>query len=154
MTGPKTQTNKDKGPKPTNGDCVSHLELKEMVRALTKTFESHIIDVDSSPSGSIHPSFSLFDANIANEYTEWEVSMDNIFARHHMCDRRKNKIVASTLTNDALVWRNYVTHGFRGQTQAQFTCVLGSSLTHMMTHGIEMNVTSLIFNGFLYKIVK
>jgi hypothetical protein len=33
-----------------------------------------------------------------------------------------------------------------GQTQARFTCVLGSSLTHMMTHGTTMNVTSLIYN--------
>jgi hypothetical protein len=32
--------------------------------------------------------------------------------------------------------------------------VLGSSLTHMMTHGTEMNVTSLIYNEVLYKIVK
>jgi hypothetical protein len=40
-------------------------------------------------------------------------------------------------------------------TGANFTkCVLGSSLTHMMTHGTETNVTSLIYNGILYKIVK
>jgi hypothetical protein len=32
--------------------------------------------------------------------------------------------------------------------------VLGSSLTHMMTHGTETNVTSLIYNEVLYKIVK
>ena len=32
--------------------------------------------------------------------------------------------------------------------------VLGSSLTHMMTHDIETNITSLIYNGVLYKIVK
>jgi hypothetical protein len=46
--------------------------------ALTKAFESHTIDVDSSPSGSIYPSFSSFDENIANEYNEW-VSMDKTF---------------------------------------------------------------------------
>jgi hypothetical protein len=50
----------------------------------------------------IHP--SLFYENIANEYNEWEVSVDTIFARRHICDSRKIKIVASTLTNDALVW--------------------------------------------------
>jgi hypothetical protein len=33
-----------------------------------------------------------------------------------------------------------------GQTWARLTCVLGSSLTHMMTHGTEMNVTSLLYN--------
>jgi hypothetical protein len=32
--------------------------------------------------------------------------------------------------------------------------VLGSSLTHMMTHGTETNVTSLIYNRVLYKIDK
>jgi hypothetical protein len=32
--------------------------------------------------------------------------------------------------------------------------VLGPSLTHMMTHGIETNITSLIYNGVLYKIIK
>jgi hypothetical protein len=37
------------------------------------------------------------------------------------------------------------------QTRARFTCVLGSSLTHMMTHGTETNVTSLIYKGVLYK---
>jgi hypothetical protein len=41
-----------------------------------------------------------------------------------------------------------------GQTLARFTCVLGSSLTHMMTHGTETNVTTLIYNRVLYKIVK
>jgi hypothetical protein len=80
MTGPKTQIDKDKGPKTTDGECVSYLELKEMLCALTKVFESHTIVVDSSPSGSIFPSFSSFDENIANEYNEWEVSMDKIFA--------------------------------------------------------------------------
>jgi hypothetical protein len=33
-----------------------------------------------------------------------------------------------------------------GQTQARLKCVLGSSLTHMMTHGTESNVTSLLNN--------
>jgi hypothetical protein len=42
-----------------------------------------------------------------------------------------------------------VTPGFKGQTRARIKCVLGSSLTHMMTHGTETNVTSLIYNGVL-----
>jgi hypothetical protein len=57
MIGLKNETNKDKGPKPTNG---SHLELKEMMRVLTKVFKSHTIDVDLSLSGSIYPSFLFF----------------------------------------------------------------------------------------------
>jgi hypothetical protein len=106
MTGPKTQTDKDKGPKTTDGECVSYLELKEMMRTLTKAFESHTIDADSSPSCLIYPSFSCFDENIANEYNEWEVLMYKIFVGRHICDRGKTKIMASTLTNDALVWWN------------------------------------------------
>ena len=62
---------KDKGLKTTNGECVSYLELKKMMRALTKAFESHTIDADLSPSGLIYPSFYSFDENIANEYYEW-----------------------------------------------------------------------------------
>jgi hypothetical protein len=47
-----------------------------------------------------------------------------------------------------------VTPRLRGLNQVRLTCVLGSSLTHMMTHGTEMNVTSLIYSEVLYKIVK
>jgi hypothetical protein len=49
----------------------------------------------------------------------------------------------------------YLSHPDLGsQTRARGTCVLGSSLTHMMNHGTETNGTSLIYNGVLYKIVK
>jgi hypothetical protein len=92
MIGPKTQTDKDKGTKSTNDECVFHMELKEMMHILTKAFESHIIDVDSSPTCYIFPSFYYFYENIANEYTEWEVSMDTTFARCYICDRRKLKL--------------------------------------------------------------
>jgi hypothetical protein len=51
-------------------------------------------------------------------------------------------------------WWWVVTPGFKGQTRVRLKCVLGSSLTHMMTHGTEMNVTSLLYNGVMYKIVK
>jgi hypothetical protein len=131
MTGPKTQTDKDKGPKPTDGKCVSDIELKEMMHTLTKAFESHTIDVDSSPSGYIYPSFSSFDANIANEYTEWGLLMDNIFARRRICDRQNIKIVASTLVNHVLVWWNNFHDYVKPQTwtdvksvmREQFVCM-------------------------------
>jgi hypothetical protein len=106
MTGAKTQMDKDKSHKTTDGECVSYLELKRIMWALTKAFESHTIDAKSSPLGWIYPSFSSFNENIANEYNEWEVSIDKIFARRRICDRRKIKIVAITLTNGALVWWN------------------------------------------------
>jgi hypothetical protein len=47
-----------------------------------------------------------------------------------------------------------VTPGCRGPNRARLTYVIGSSLTHMMSHGTVMNVTSLLYNGVLYKIVK
>jgi hypothetical protein len=107
MTGPSTQMEKELGPKPTDDECISHIELKEMMCILTKAFESHTIDVDSSSSCSIYPSVTSFDANIANEYTEWEVAMYKIFAQCRICGRRKIKVVASTLTNHLLVlWNN------------------------------------------------
>jgi hypothetical protein len=53
-----------------------------------------------------------------------------------------------------LVFRESVTPRFKSQTRARIKCVLGSSLTHMMTHGTETNVASLIYNGVLYKITK
>jgi hypothetical protein len=57
-------------------------------------------------------------------------------------------------------WRNFapsVSHpGFRGTKPGRESSpsVLGSCFTHMMTHGTETNVTSLIYNRLLYKIVK
>jgi hypothetical protein len=47
-----------------------------------------------------------------------------------------------------------VTLGFKGQTWVRLKCVLRSSLTHIMTHGTETNVTSLMYNEILYKVVK
>jgi hypothetical protein len=42
----------------------------------------------------------------------------------------------------------------RREIRACVKCVPGSSLIHIMIHGTEMNVTSLIYNRVLYKIVK
>jgi hypothetical protein len=47
------------------------------------------------------------------------------------------------------VGRTQVDEGDDGRdchNRARIKCVLGSSLTHMMTHGIETNVTSLLYN--------
>jgi hypothetical protein len=40
-----------------------------------------------------------------------------------------------------------------GSRARKAKCVLGLSLTHMMTHGTETNVTSLIYSWVLYKIL-
>jgi hypothetical protein len=37
-------------------------------------------------------------------YLDWEMTMDKEFAQCHMCDRRKIKIVVSSLTHGALTW--------------------------------------------------
>jgi hypothetical protein len=39
-----------------------------------------------------------------------------------------------------------VSHPDLRETRARIKCVLGSSLKHMVTHGIEMNITSLLLN--------
>jgi hypothetical protein len=41
MTGPKNQMDKDKGLKFNNDECVSQMELKEMMRAMTEAFKKY-----------------------------------------------------------------------------------------------------------------
>jgi hypothetical protein len=41
MTGPKNQMDKEKGPKLNDDECVSQLELKEMMRAMTEAFKKY-----------------------------------------------------------------------------------------------------------------
>jgi hypothetical protein len=41
MTGPKNQMDKEKGPKLNDDECVSQLELKEMMRAMTEAFKEY-----------------------------------------------------------------------------------------------------------------
>jgi hypothetical protein len=70
-----------------------------------------------------------------------------------------NKRSRSNLRRSHTIARKFycctcVTPGFMGQTRARIKCVLLSSLTHMMTHGTETNVISLVYDGVPYKIVK
>ena len=39
-----------------------------------------------------------------DEYMEWEIAIDNIFATHFMCPRRKVKNASSVLRHFALSW--------------------------------------------------
>jgi hypothetical protein len=41
MTEPKTQMDKEKGPKPNDDECVSQLELKEMIHAMIDAFNKY-----------------------------------------------------------------------------------------------------------------
>jgi hypothetical protein len=47
-----------------------------------------------------------------------------------------------------------VTPGFKGQTRAWIKCMLGSRLTHIMTHGTKTNVLSYYIRRVMYKIAK
>jgi hypothetical protein len=53
---------KDKSPKTTDGECVSYLELKEMMHTVTKAFESQTIDADSLWQN--HPDYSSWSARV------------------------------------------------------------------------------------------
>ena len=45
-----------------------------------------------------------YDGIGADEYMEWEIAIDNIFATRFMCPRRKVKNAASVLRHSALSW--------------------------------------------------
>jgi hypothetical protein len=41
MTGPKNQMDKDNGPQLNDDECVSQMELKVMMRAMTEAFKKY-----------------------------------------------------------------------------------------------------------------
>ena len=45
-----------------------------------------------------------YDGIGADEYMEWEIAIDNIFATRFMCPRRKVKNASSVLRHFALSW--------------------------------------------------
>ena len=53
---------------------------------------------------SILPSPPTYDGIGADEYMDWEIAIDNIFATRFMCPRRKVKNAASVLRHSALSW--------------------------------------------------
>ena len=53
-------------------------------------------------TGSSYP--PNYDGISADEYIEWEIAIDNIFANRFMCSRRKIKNAASVLQLSALTW--------------------------------------------------
>jgi hypothetical protein len=75
MTRLKTQTDKDKGSKTIDGECVSYLEFKEMMYALTKAIESEPLMLLRLPQVRyIHPSLLLMkilQMSIMNGKYQW-----------------------------------------------------------------------------------
>ena len=53
-------------------------------------------------TGSSYP--STYDGIGADEYIEWEIVIDNIFANRFMCPRMKVKNADSVLRLSALTW--------------------------------------------------
>jgi hypothetical protein len=69
MTGPKNQTDNEKGLKPNNDECVSHLELKEMIHAM----------MDSSNN---------YQDSLAISYEQLDQCVAELVRRMHMLETR------------------------------------------------------------------
>jgi len=57
-----------------------------------------------------------YDGISADEYMEWEIFIDNIFATRCMCPWRKLKNAASVLRHSALVWWDSLDSSDKPQT--------------------------------------
>ena len=57
-----------------------------------------------------------YDGIGADEYMEWEIAIDNIFATRFMCPRRKVKNASSVLRHSALVWWDSLDSSDKSQT--------------------------------------
>jgi hypothetical protein len=57
--------------------------------------------------------------------------MDKVFARRRICDRRKIKIVASTLTNDVLAWWNNLHDHEKPQTWTDVKALMRQQFVYM-----------------------
>jgi hypothetical protein len=89
-------------------DCISNKELHDFMKVMTELFtKNQASTTTTSPSTTsyyILPSLPSYDGVDSNKYFAWEIKMDEIFGQRRICERRKLRNIASTLTNDALVW--------------------------------------------------
>jgi hypothetical protein len=65
MTGPKNQMDKEKGPKLNDDECVSQLELKEMMCVMTEAFKKY--------QDSATTSYEQLDRRVAELVTRMDV---------------------------------------------------------------------------------
>jgi hypothetical protein len=89
-------------------DCVSNKELCDFMKVMTELLtKNQAYTTTTSPSRTsycILPSLPSYDGFDSNKYFAWEIEMDKKFGQHRICERRKLKNVATTLTNNALAW--------------------------------------------------
>jgi hypothetical protein len=87
---------------------VLAIELRDFMKAMTELFtKNQASTTTTSPSITsycILPSLPSYDGFDSNKYFACEIKMDEIFWQRRICERRKLRNVANTLTNDALVW--------------------------------------------------
>jgi hypothetical protein len=76
-----------------------------MLQVMNDSMNKHIqyMDnlLDNDQNLQIQPSYDGFNMDA---YCDWEMTMDKKFAQCRMCDRRKIKIVVTSLTSCALTW--------------------------------------------------
>jgi hypothetical protein len=70
--------------------------------------------------------------------------MDKIFARGHICDRRKIKIKASTLTNRALIWWNNLHDYEKPQTWTDVKALIREQFVSMDDTKNNLSNSSLV----------
>ena len=76
--------------------CPHHIVVHRKIH--TCVFSCLILTM----TGCSYP--STYDGIGADEYMEWEIAIDNIFATRFMCPRRKVKNAASVLRHSVLSW--------------------------------------------------
>jgi hypothetical protein len=89
-------------------DCVIYKQLRDMMKAMTELLTNNQASTTTTyPSTTSYyilsflPSYDGFDSN---KYFSWEIEMDEMCGQRRICERRKLRNVASSLTNDALAW--------------------------------------------------
>jgi hypothetical protein len=82
-----------------------HNDIREMLQVMNDSMNKHTQHMDNLFSDDqnlqIQPSCNGFNMDA---YLDWEMTMDKKFAQCCMRDRRKIKIVVSSLTSCALTW--------------------------------------------------
>jgi hypothetical protein len=82
-----------------------HNDFREMLQVMNDSLNKHIQYMDNlfgnDKNHQIQPSYNGFNMDA---YLDWEMTMDKKIAQRCMCDRRKIKIAARSLTSCALTW--------------------------------------------------